>query len=148
MIAAPYAALVLDREHGYSYTLTPSVQVFDLRTGSLQRRLGGESTTYCYSLKYECVPKEFGPLVLDSDGLAAVHVRAIYPIGYLSQGLVQVACPTASGLCVALDDEARALSSTDPSGDVTGWSAPVPGVRRHAHRPELPVDEALPHHAV
>jgi hypothetical protein len=77
VIAAPYAALVLEREQEYAYALTPTVQVFDLRTGSLKRGLGGERTTYCYSAKYQCVPKEFGPLVLDSDGLTAVHVRAI-----------------------------------------------------------------------
>ncbi len=126
VVRAPYAALVLDREQEYGGFQTRSVQVFDLRTGSLQRGLGGERATNCIAVKY-CggVPEAFGPLVLGSDGLSAVHVQTVDPIGALSTPLVHVACPTASTVCVALDDTSRALSSTNPSGGAGAWSAPV-----------------------
>jgi WD40-like Beta Propeller Repeat len=128
VLSTPYAALVLDREKLYGGSQTRSVQVFDLRTGSLQSGLGGERAADCIGVlrgQPFCPPEAFGPLVLGSDGISAVHVQTVDPIGFRSTPLVQVACPTASTLCVALDGTGQALSSVNPSGGAAAWSAPV-----------------------
>jgi len=44
------------------------------------------------------------------------------PIGIDSHGLDGLACPSIS-LCVAVDNDGRVLSSTDPSGGAKGWQS-------------------------
>jgi len=113
VLAAPYAGLVLDDVDSHDDDQSSTVQVFDLRTGGLQTKLGGERAS-CPDDGPSCL----GPVVLGSDGVSGAHAR-LSPVGYtLSAG---VSCAPATTMCVAVDDLGHVISSTNPSGGPQAW---------------------------
>ncbi len=120
VLSAPYAGLVADTIDEHYGGQTSTLQVFDLRTGRLQTKLGGE-TIGC--------PGDGGPcssadqVVLGNDGVSAAHSEEIAPVGSLSGAVGQVSCAPATTTCVALEDfPGHVFSSTDPSGGAAAWS--------------------------
>jgi WD40-like Beta Propeller Repeat len=119
VLAAPYAGLVREDVNGHDDTRTSSLQVFDLRTGRLQTKLGGEFA--------DC--PEGGPpcpgldhVVLGSDGVSAAHTQSVdrSDVSSIPHFVVQVSCAPATTVCVALDAQG-VLSSADPSGGAQTW---------------------------
>jgi hypothetical protein len=100
VLAAPYAGLGLNSvdEHygGQSITL----QIFDLRTGLLEPKLGGESID-CLSQYYPGPPRSLDQVVLGSDGVSAADSHEVAPIGSFSTGLQHVSCAPAGRLAGA-----------------------------------------------
>jgi hypothetical protein len=76
VLGAPYAALVLESEDEHYGGQSSTVQVFDLRTGLRETKLGGEST-YCPDYSGGCPVADLDQLVLDSDGVSAAHFQAV-----------------------------------------------------------------------
>jgi WD40-like Beta Propeller Repeat len=122
LLAAPYAGLIrfyVDEHYGGQQA---TLQVFDLRTGRLEPRLGGESAG--------CPDGDGGEpcgflddVMLSSDGVSAAHMQIVYPAGSLSTALTQVSCAPASSTCVTIDGvSGHAFSSTDPSGGRQAWT--------------------------
>ncbi|MFZ0042098.1 MAG: hypothetical protein WAK93_12385 [Solirubrobacteraceae bacterium] len=117
VLASPYAGLVenfLDAHYGGQ---SATLQVFDLRTGRLEPKLGGESVG-CPD--FDCS----GPdqVVLGSDGVSAAHSQTVDPVGALSVELEHVSCAPATTTCVAVDQDDRGLSTTDPAGGPPAWT--------------------------
>jgi len=69
-VSAPYAALVNSYWQNHYQVRSDDVQVFDLRSGSIQKQLGGESAA-CVDL-FPCVGG-IDRVVVGSDGVSAVH---------------------------------------------------------------------------
>ena len=69
-VSAPYAALVVSYWQNHYQVRFEDVQVFDLRSGAIQKQLGGESAG-CFDL----FPCDCGidRVVVGSDGVSAVH---------------------------------------------------------------------------
>jgi WD40 repeat protein len=123
VVAAPYAALVLDSSDHYGGQGS-TVQVFDLRTGAQRTRLGGESFG-CGGAGVGGCGSDFAglrDLVLGSDGVSAADFLTIDPVGFLSLGLVSVACVPTGSQCLAVDASNHLLGSIDPSAGAAAWS--------------------------
>ncbi len=120
VVTAPYAGLALESvdEHygGQSFTL----QVFDLRTGLLQPKLGGESIDCLSQFIPGPHPCSLDQVVLGSDGVSAADSHEVAPIGSFSTGLQHVSCAPASTTCVATGP--HVFSSTNPAGGAQAWS--------------------------
>ena len=69
-VSAPYAALVASYWENHTQARFDDVQVFDLRTGAIQKQLGGESAA-CVDL-FRC-DGGIDRVVVGSDGVSAVH---------------------------------------------------------------------------
>src|SRR5579872_7069854 len=113
-LAPPYTGLVLasQDEHygGYSNTL----QVFDLRTGTLDPHLGGESTN-CDEYSGPPGPcAVFDHVALGSDGVSAAHAGFEAPVGWGSLSIGRLSCAPASTTCVAVDGDLNQFSSASP----------------------------------
>jgi hypothetical protein len=121
VLAAPYAALVLDfNDEHYDTGQTGTVQVFDLRSGLLTKR-GGETST-CFDLWERCDSSSgFDPVLLGSDGVSATHSQTLVPLGANAIGLQQLSCPPAGTSCIALDQDSRLFASSDPAGGAAAW---------------------------
>ena len=96
VVAAPYAALVLDwSELHYGEGESSAVRVFDLRTGTQQPKLGGqeEISDDCGALG-DCYLTGIDRLVLGSDGVSAAHIGNVYHRGFAFAvtNLLDVAC--------------------------------------------------------
>lgn len=120
-VAAPYAAWVW-RDDDWKYQQhTAIVQVFDLRTGEQQTRLGGEHASGCPNAGCE----EIDQLVLGSDGVSAARTHLVAPVGYGSTPLLDVDCAPASTLCLATDmgGPPRLFTSSDPASGAPSWNS-------------------------
>jgi hypothetical protein len=113
LLAAPYAGLVLENLNSHDADQSEILQVFDLRTGRLETRLGGESAS-C-----DIGPPCLDHVVLGSDGVSAAHEW----LGAIGIGLsTNVSCAPATTTCVAVDDLGHMFSSTDPTAGAQPWT--------------------------
>ena len=121
VLAAPYAGLAVDWQDEHYGGFGANVQVFDLRTGLLQNKLGGESISCDYD---NCPPVSLDHLALGSDGVSAAHFQTLEPAGSLSTPLEQVSCAAASTVCVAVDViGSGVLTTSNPTGGPTAWTS-------------------------
>ena len=126
VVTAPYAALVLNFVDPHYGGQSSTVQAFDLRTGSRQTRLGGESAN-CRDesgtspLSGLCRDAGLDHLVLGSDGVSAAHVETVDPVGSFAIPAEDVACAPASTVCVATDSF-DVFSSNRPSAIAGAWT--------------------------
>jgi hypothetical protein len=117
VLAAPYAGLELTDEDAHYMEYSYTFQVFDLRTGRLNGKLGGQHVA-CGGGE----PCGLDEPVLGSDGVSAAHVRVVYPVGALSSIVGSVSCAPGSSTCVATDSANHVLGSTDPTGGAGAWN--------------------------
>ena len=120
VVAAPYAALVMNTGNPHYGDGNSIVQVFDLRTGEQQSKLGGESA-FCPGFDICGLDQ----LVLGSDGVSAAHFA--YD-GFPSLPLSHIACSPTGTPCVAVDLAGQVLSSADPSGGAGTWTTAIIGI--------------------
>ena len=121
VLAAPYAGLAVDWQDEHYGGFGANVQVFDLRTGLLQNKLGGESISCDYD---NCPPVSLDHLALGSDGVSAAHFQTLEPAGSLSTPLEQVSCAAARTVCVAVDViGSGVLTTSNPTGGPTAWTS-------------------------
>jgi hypothetical protein len=121
VLAAPYAGLVLDFLDAHYGAQSSTLQVFDLRAGRLQPKLGGESAGCPGFGVGPC--SGLGQVVLGSDGLSAAESQTVEPVGGLSTPLQQVSCAPATATCVAAGSTGQLFTSTDPAGGAQAWTA-------------------------
>ena len=121
VLAPPSAALIKDYIDVHYGGETSAVQVFDLRTGLENPKLGGE-TVGCDG-RAPC--PVFDQVVLGSDGVSAAHTWEVDPVGFQSVPFVGVACAPATTLCVAQDTSGpgRLFTSTDPASGAQSWTS-------------------------
>ena len=124
VLAAPYAALVDDWQDGHYGGRSSTVQVFDLRSGSRQTNLGGESLVECEDFGNGPCYNDAGirSVVLGSDGVSAVHMQEqVAPPASVSTSISGLSCPTAT-LCAAVDaGGGDVLTSVNPTGGASAW---------------------------
>ena len=129
VLAPPYTALTKDWQDEHYGGQSSTVEVYDLRTGALQKNLGGESLV-------ECADYGDGPcyenagidsVLLGSDGVSAVHTQEVVPQGTFSTPIDSISCPT-TALCAAVDDAGHVLTSTNPTGGASAWTATATAV--------------------
>lgn len=116
-LAAPYAALEVDYIDEHYGGENSTLRVFDLRTGRLMPRLGGESL--------DCGPcGGFDQIVVGSDGVSAVHTQSTLPMGAGASPIDSVSCAPAGTTCVAVDGAGYGpvLSTMNPTGGPGAWS--------------------------
>jgi WD40-like Beta Propeller Repeat len=126
VVAAPYAALVLDFVDPHYGGQSSTVQVFDLGTGSRQTQLGGESANCrnesgTSSLSGGCPNGGLDHVVLGSDGVSAAHLETVDPVGSGAIPAEGVACAPATTVCVATDFF-DLFSSSRPSAVAGAWT--------------------------
>lgn len=131
VVAAPYAGLVVnwkDEKYGGEISV---VDIFDLRSGELPPRLGGE-TGGCPEFGGDCYFTGLDQLVLGRDGVSAAHLTSVYPVGYLSEYVRPVSCSPAGELCVAVEGAfgGNLLASQNPTGGAGAWTTvtTTPGI--------------------
>ena len=122
VVAAPYGALVLNTGNPHYGDGESTVQVFDLRTGQQQRRLGGERAS-CPGFDL-C---ELDQIVLGSDGVSAAHLVHDGDTQGVRQ-LTGIACSPAGRPCVASDTAGQVVSSDAPLASGGAWTSAVIGV--------------------
>ena len=122
LLSGPYAGLIrfsIDEHYGGQQS---TLQVFDLRTGRLEPRLGGENAG-CADYNDGGPCGLLDDVVLSSDGVSAAHTQIVYPAGSLSNALTQISCAPASSTCVTIDGAfGHVFGSTDPSGGRQAWT--------------------------
>jgi len=121
LIAAPYAALVVDASDPHYGGEGSTVQVFDLRTGIKQPRLGGESAGCPDYSGFDGPCGVLDQIALGSDGVSAADSQTVYPVGGLSTPPDRVSCASGTSTCVAIDGSGHVFSSTDPSAGARAW---------------------------
>jgi hypothetical protein len=120
-VAAPYAALVVYWENTHYGGQSSTVQVYDLRTGAFEPKLGGEGITGCPNDDGPCPPGVIEPVVINHYGVSAAHMQIVDPIGSLSATINDISCAPGTRLCVAVDSWGNVLSSTDPAAGARAW---------------------------
>ena len=119
VLAGSYAGLAVDSIDEHYGGEGSTLQIFDLGTGLLQPKLGGESV--------EC-PTQMSPgpecgleeVVLRSDGVSAADAYDGDPVQSSPQ-LLHVSCAPASSTCIAADP-LQVLSTTNPAGGEPAWA--------------------------
>ena len=129
VLAPPYTALTKDWQDEHYGGQSSTVEVYDLRTGALQKKLGGQSFV-------ECAEDGEGPcyndagidsVVLGSDGVSAVHTQAVVSPGTFSTPIDSISCPT-STQCAAVDGlGGHVLTSVNPPGGASTWTTAAVG---------------------
>jgi hypothetical protein len=158
VVAAPYAALVLDYVDPHYGGQSSTVQVFDLRTGSRQTQLGGESTN-CRDESGTSSPS--GP-VRPGFWITSCSAATVCPLRIWrrstrgrrrardvlrrdrdgadldSLGLEAVFCSTLPQ-CFITDSSGTVLTSTRPAAGVAAWTvSPRPHRSRPGHARQRP----------
>jgi hypothetical protein len=130
VVDAPYAALVLDWKDEHYGGTSSTVQVFDLRAGLLQTRLGGESTN-CPDYSGGCPFPALDQLVLGSDGVSGAHFRAPVSNGNPCAGTTpcsveQIQASDHTGVrtvdSITFAGSGPFLTALRLNGDVLSWS--------------------------
>ena len=123
VLAPPYAGLALNYVDQHYGGQSSTLQIFDLRTGRLQPKLGGESINCLPQFIPGPHPCDFAKVVLSSDGVSATDSQTVAPLDSATNVLADVSCAPASTTCVATDNSNRVFSTTNPSGGAQAWSA-------------------------
>jgi len=121
VLAAPYVGLVLNSVDAHYGGQSSTLQIFDLRTGLLQTKLGGESVD-CPDQNYPGPGCVLDQVMLGADGVSAAHTQAIDPVGSLSTPLT-VSCAPATATCFAADPAGQVLVSQAPPTGAPSWTA-------------------------
>ena len=123
-VSAPYVALVTSYWQGhYNLGRVDDVQVFDLRSGSIQKQLGGESAGCTLADPIPNCDGGIDRIVLGSDGVTAVHSSLFgRPTGTIT--VEQIEASDRSG--VRAVDQATTVSGSflaglTLSGDTLSW---------------------------
>jgi hypothetical protein len=110
VLAAPFAALVIDESDPHYGGDSDTLQVFDLRAGS--QHLGGERVGCSFNCSLQPV--------LGSDGVSAALTSAPEPL--VPRIMRQIACAPTGAPCVAVDENGELLSSNNPTAGAGAWT--------------------------
>jgi hypothetical protein len=127
-LAAPYAGLLLESIDEHYGGESQALEIFDLRTGQRQPKLGGEGSG-CPGFEQQGVPCWIDQVRLGSDGVSATHAEWLDPVGALSTPLNQVTCAPGTTTCLALAIYGDVFSSSDPAGGAGTWTAATVGTQ-------------------
>jgi hypothetical protein len=124
-VSAPYVALVTSYwQNHYNLGRVDDVQVFDLRSGSIQKQLGGESVGCTLA---DAIPNCDGGIdriVVGSDGVTAVHSTLFgWPTGTIT--VEQIKASDRSGvrtLDQATTSSGSFLTGLTLTGDTLSWN--------------------------
>ncbi len=136
VVAAPYAALLKGWQDVHYGGRSSTVEVYDLRTGALQKNLGGESLLECSDYDWDpCYIKAGIDTVLGSDGVSAVHTHAVAipdsvygdPCSYTTSCSVEEILASSGHGVETLDSselpgDGPFLTGLTLTGDVLSWS--------------------------